>query len=77
MPTMHLITLLKDEIRMTQVVKTLKELTKLERLRIATLFSQSLYLFNFVTLVTFPLVSHCAELFSPAGKSCKSRDGSA
>jgi hypothetical protein len=40
-PIMHLITLLNDEIRMTQVVKTLKELRKLQRLSIATLFSQS------------------------------------
>lgn len=54
MPIMHLITLLNDEIRMTQVVKTLKELIKLQRLRIATLFSQSLHLLNFVALVTFP-----------------------
>jgi hypothetical protein len=70
MPTMHLIILLNDETRMTQVVKTLKALQKLQRLRIATLCT-------FVTLVTFPLVSHRAELFSAAGKSCKSRDGSA
>src|SRR4030095_13141423 len=68
----RLITLLNDETRMTQLVKTLKEFKKLQRLRIATL------LFNSVTLVTFvPRGVHGAELFSAAGKSCKSREGSA
>jgi len=42
MPTMDLISLVNDEVRMTKVVKTLKELRNLQRLRIATLFSQSL-----------------------------------